>query len=108
MFREAQNEVHDWIDRFEEGYWPPLAMLARLTEEVGELAREINHSHGSKPRKPGEEHPGIDEEIADTLFVLIALANSLDVDLDEAFSRVMAKYRSRDAGRWTPRSSGSR
>ena len=33
---EAQRRVDDWISQFEEGYWPPLANLARLNEEVGE------------------------------------------------------------------------
>ena len=37
------------------GYFSPLANLARLTEEVGELAREINHYYGEKQKKPTEE-----------------------------------------------------
>jgi len=36
-----QEEVDNWISQFEEGYWNPLSMMARLAEEVGELAREI-------------------------------------------------------------------
>lgn len=51
--REMQQEVDRWISQFEEGYWHPLAMLARLTEEVGELAREVNHLYGQKPKNPG-------------------------------------------------------
>ena len=38
---ESQARVHTWISRFEEGYFHPLTNMARLTEEVGELAREI-------------------------------------------------------------------
>ena len=37
--KEMQAEVDSWISQFEEGYWNPLSMMARLTEEVGELAR---------------------------------------------------------------------
>ena len=51
---EAQAAVHAWISQFEEGYWPPLSNLARLTEEVGELAREMNHRFGHKPKKADE------------------------------------------------------
>ena len=51
---ELQQRVDAWIGQFEEGYWPPLSMLARLTEEVGELAREINHLYGHKPKKKEE------------------------------------------------------
>ncbi|WP_461571027.1 nucleoside triphosphate pyrophosphohydrolase family protein, partial [Thermincola ferriacetica] len=43
--KDMQKEVHEWISQFEEGYWHPLSMLARMTEEVGELAREINHRY---------------------------------------------------------------
>jgi Predicted pyrophosphatase len=102
-FSNAQKEVDEWISQFKEGYWKPLSMLARITEEVGELARELNAVYGEKPKKPGEKEAPIDEEIADILFVLVALANSLDIELDAAFSKVMNKYRTRDAQRWTPK-----
>ena len=45
---EMQNEVDEYIGQFKTGYFSPLANLARLTEEVGELAREINHYYGEK------------------------------------------------------------
>ena len=102
-FSDAQKEVDSWLSRFEEGYWKPLSMLARITEEVGELAREINHRFGEKPKKPGEAEAAIDEEIADVVFVVLALANSLEIDMDEAFAKVMNKYRTRDGERWTPK-----
>lgn len=102
-FADVQKEVDEWISQFEEGYWQPLSMLARVSEEVGELAREINHRYGQKPKKNSESASELDVEIADVMFVLIALANSLDIDLDEAFHRMMEKYRSRDSERWTRR-----
>ena len=40
-------------------------------------------------------------ELADILFVVICIANSQGIDLDEAFTAMMAKVTSRDAGRWT-------
>jgi len=101
---EAQKRVDSWIGQFEEGYFPPLPMLARLTEEVGELAREINHRYGGKVPKPGEGAATIREELGDVFFVLICMANSLGVDLQESFELVMEKYRARDEGRWTRRS----
>lgn len=102
-FADAQKEVDAWISQFEEGYWKPLSMLARITEEVGELARIVNHEYGEKPKKPEEPPQEIGEEIADIVFVLLSLANSLDIDMDDAFAGVMAKYRSRDASRWAPK-----
>jgi len=99
-FTEAQRRVDAWISQFEEGYFHPLTNLARLTEEVGELAREINHRFGQKTKKAEEGDGDLAMEIADILFVLICIANREGIDLQEAFERMMAKVESRDAGRW--------
>jgi NTP pyrophosphatase (non-canonical NTP hydrolase) len=98
--REAQGRVDTWISQFQEGYFHPLTNLARLTEEVGELAREINHRFGQKTKKPEEPEGDLAMEIADVLFVLICIANREGIDLDQAFDRVMAKVETRDATRW--------
>ncbi|HYC93163.1 MAG TPA: nucleotide pyrophosphohydrolase [Thermoanaerobaculia bacterium] len=100
-FASVQKEVDEWISQFKEGYFPPLPMLARLTEEVGELARVLMHHYGGKKPKPGEDPGDAGEEIADAIFVLVCLANSLEIDLDQKFGAMMAKYRERDAERWT-------
>lgn len=100
-FHEAQATVDRWIGQFEEGYFSPLTNLARLTEEVGELAREINHRFGEKTKKKTEPEGSMAMELADILFVLICLANSQKINLDEAFVAMMAKVTARDADRWT-------
>jgi NTP pyrophosphatase (non-canonical NTP hydrolase) len=100
---EVQQEIDHLIkEEWQSGYWSPLSSLARLTEEVGELAREINHSYGEKPKKKSEAEGSIATEMADILFILASLANSLEIDLDTAFEEVLAKYQKRDAQRWTP------
>ncbi len=101
-----QQRVDAWISQFEEGYWPPLSNLARLIEEVGELARELNHHYGHKPKKADEPEGDIALEVADILFVLTCLCNSLHVDMSDAFERVLHKYTHRDGGRWTRRTPG--
>jgi len=100
-FRDAQQAVDLWVDQFEEGYFPPLVNVARLAEEVGELAREVNHQFGPKKKKADEPPGSMAMELADILFVAICLANSQQIDLDDAFAQMMAKVTSRDAGRWT-------
>ena len=45
--------------------------------------------------------PVLQERAPDAIFVLVCLANSLDVNLDEKFGAMMKKYRERDADRWT-------
>lgn len=102
-FDEAQQAVDAWIGQFEEGYWPPLANLARLVEEVGELARDMNHRFGSKPRKPDEPDQDLALELADILFVVLVIANQQKVNMGSAFERVLQKYRARDSDRWTRR-----
>ncbi len=98
--KDAQRRVDEWISQFEEGYWPPLANLARLMEEVGELARLVNHRFGTKPKKPEESEQEMAEELADVLFVILCMANEQGIDLDEAFDAVMEKYHLRDGERW--------
>jgi NTP pyrophosphatase (non-canonical NTP hydrolase) len=99
---DVQQEVDHLIrEEWQSHYWQPLSSLASLTEEVGELAREINHHYGEKPKKATEEKGvSISSEIGDILYILASLANSLNIDLNEAFDMVMEKYRQRDAARW--------
>jgi NTP pyrophosphatase (non-canonical NTP hydrolase) len=99
--KQMQQEVDEYISQFKEGYFSPLAMLARLTEELGELAREVNHYYGEKPKKQTEKEKTVAEELGDLLFVLICFANSLNIDLEEAHDMVMNKFRTRDKDRWT-------
>jgi NTP pyrophosphatase (non-canonical NTP hydrolase) len=98
--KELQVEVDAYIGQFKEGYFPPLVNLARLAEEVGELARELNHRFGPKTKKHDEPEGDVALELADILFVVVVLANQLDVDLRDAMERTLAKYRMRDADRW--------
>lgn len=98
---EAQHAVDSYIGQFTEGYWPPLTNLARLIEEVGELARELNHRFGHKTKKPDEPEQDLALELGDIMFVLMVIANEQKIDLDDAFRRVLEKYDARDDGRWT-------
>jgi len=98
--KEIQKEVDTWINQYKIGYWKPHEILARLTEETGELAREINHIYGPKKKKSSEELKDLSDEIADVIFTLSCLANSLNIDLDEAFKRTMNKYYGRDKDRY--------
>jgi len=66
--------------------------MLRLMEDVGELSREINWKFGEKPKKATEEGKEFGYEIADILFTLVCLANSLDINLEEAFNQIMKKY----------------
>jgi NTP pyrophosphatase (non-canonical NTP hydrolase) len=99
----AQQRVDDWISQFEEGYFHPLTNMARLAEEVGELAREVNHQFGQKTKKREEPDGDLAMEMADILFVLICMANREGIDLQQAFERMLEKVETRDETRWTKR-----
>ena len=98
---DTQARVDRWISHFEEGYFHPLTNLARLTEEVGELAREVNHRFGQKSKKRDEPEADLGMEMADILFVLVCMANREGIDLQGAFDQMMAKVEARDTSRWT-------
>ncbi|KSU85564.1 MULTISPECIES: nucleotide pyrophosphohydrolase [Fictibacillus] len=99
--QEMQKEVDTYISQFKEGYFSPLAMTARMTEELGELAREVNHYYGEKPKKSTEKEQTIEEELGDLFFVLLCFANSLNISMEKSFDLVMKKFNTRDKDRWT-------
>ena len=98
--KDIQKQVDEWAQQFKIPYWTPHEILARLTEETGELAREINHIYGPKKKKSTEDLKEMEDEIADIIFTLCCLANSKNINLDEAFNRVMDKCYGRDKDRY--------
>ena len=97
--KELQQKVDDWI-KSHGGYWPPLAMLSAIMEEVGEVAREVNYYEGFKPKKNKEKQVNLGEELADLLFSLICVANYYKINLSNEFDRALTKYLERDSTRF--------
>jgi NTP pyrophosphatase (non-canonical NTP hydrolase) len=97
---DLQQRVDRWVSQFEQGYFHPLTNVARLAEEVGELAREVNHRFGEKTKKAEEDEGDLGMEMADIIFVLICMANREGIDLQQSFDRMMEKVESRDRDRW--------
>jgi len=102
---ERQADVDRWVQAVGGGYWSPHENLARIAEEVGELARLLNHLYGPKPKKPSEAAQELGEELADILFAVICLANSQEIDLDTSFQGVLDKVWRRDRDRYKPSAS---
>ena len=98
--KDYQKRVDRWISKHKLGYFKPLEILARLVEEVGELARELNHRFGPKKKKESEKQADLGDELADAIYTIICLANSLDIDLDKHLNRVLDKHDTRDKDRW--------
>ncbi|GEN56679.1 hypothetical protein GCM10012290_13700 [Halolactibacillus alkaliphilus] len=98
---QMQKRVDQFISQFKEGYFSPEGMMLRFTEELGELAREVNHVYGQKKKKASEEPNTIENELGDLFFVLLSFANSLDIDVAVAFDAAMTKIETRDKDRFT-------
>lgn len=101
--RGMQQSIDRWITDIGKGYFPPLANMAVLTEEVGELARVIVRRYGPQIPKLGDLDRDIEEELADVLWVVGCLANQTGVDLDEAFRKALDKKTQRDRHRFDSR-----
>ena len=97
-----QREVDRWIMEIGKGYFPPLANMAVLTEEVGELARVIVRKYGPQVAKKSDLDRNLEEELADVLWVVACLANQTGVDLTEAFWKTLQKKTLRDHDRFNP------
>ena len=99
--KDIQEEVDEWTGQFTPQYWSPHEMLSRLAEETGEVAREINHLHGTKKKKDSEDTKGLKDELIDVIFTISCIANEGGIDLQEEWERVMKeKHWGRDNQRY--------
>ena len=98
--KKHQKELDAFYKKNGWPYWPPLSILARLMEEVGEFARLVNHTHGSKKKRADEAEQDPEDELGDILYTLICYANANGFDLDRAFRKSLAKVAKRDKHRW--------
>ena len=96
--REAQEMVDNWITTIGVRYFSPLTNMAILAEETGEVSRIMARKHGDQSFKEGES-PNLADELADLLWVTIAIANQEGIDLTEALQRNIDKKTSRDKNR---------
>ena len=96
--RQAQEIVDQWIKTIGVRYFSPLTNMAILTEEVGEVARIMARRYGDQSFKEGEKDT-LGDELADVLWVLMAIANQTDVNLTEALARNIEKKTKRDKER---------
>ena len=101
--QEAQQKVDGWIQQYGGGYFSELTNLGILTEETGELARWIVRKYGDQSLKPSEEHINmaseIEDEMADILWVLLCLANQMNINMTTALEKNIEKKINRDASR---------
>ncbi|MCK9254686.1 MAG: nucleotide pyrophosphohydrolase [Bacteroidales bacterium] len=96
--KQAQNIVNQWITEYGVKYFDVKTNMIILTEEVGEMARVIAREYGEQSKKENEIL-NLEDEIADVLWVLIAIANQTGIDLTRAFEKNIKKKTIRDNSR---------
>ncbi len=69
--------------------------LLDLSSEVGELAKEVSKlsSYGRKERVAITD--SLKEELGDSFYSLVSLANELTLDLEDCLNSVLEKYKLR-------------
>ncbi|MGB4849049.1 MAG: nucleotide pyrophosphohydrolase [Saprospiraceae bacterium] len=101
--QDAQREIDVWIKQYGGGYFSELTNLGMLSEEVGEMAHWIIRKYGDQSLKPNEKEINIDEaiidEMTDTLWVLMCMANQMGIDLEKGLLNNFNKKTLRDSER---------
>ncbi len=94
--KDLQQQVDAWIKQYGVRYFNELTNMAILTEEVGEVARIMARRYGEQSEKESDKHKDLGEELADVLFVVMAIANQTGIDLQAAWDDKMTKRTQRD------------
>ena len=94
-------KVDEAVKVYKQPYWDPIWISSQISEESGEVAREINHMYGPKKKKITEDtNSNLGTELGDLIFAIICMANVHNIDLDEAFDKTMQKIYERDKDRF--------
>lgn len=81
-FEYMQEDTREWTGKYAPQYWPPHEMFTRLSEEIGELAEEVE-----------QKGKGVGEELSDIIFTITCMANSHDIRLDKEWKTyIQEKY----------------
>jgi len=92
MQKQAFRIIDDW-NRKNGMKHNKETVFPHLIEEVGELAKEINH--GILPWRSQFKKEKLDEEYIDVLIQLLIFAEDQDINIEEAFKMKIAKLRER-------------
>jgi NTP pyrophosphatase (non-canonical NTP hydrolase) len=98
--KELQLSVDKWIKEYGVRYFDEKTNTLLLMEEVGEFSRLIARKYGEQSFKSAKTDEEIKDEIcdelSDILFVLVCLANQMDIDIEEIMLKNLNKKTLRD------------
>ena len=89
-FAEIEEKIDHIIEK-SGGYWSPSWLLAAITEEIGEVSKELQLLEGLRPNKEGSK-VRLKEEIGDVFFTLVCLARASKIDIISALNDTIVKY----------------
>ena len=82
------QELQDLVGKIrrERGFtMEPLRVFTLLTEEIGEVARELKRTWS--PNYQAFSKEDLEDEIADVLVCVLALANQFEIDVEKALTK---------------------
>ena len=88
--RHLQDKVKNFCEQHDLSTSSEVRFLD-IVSELGELAKEIL-LHSDYGKKTIDHSARLEEEVGDTIFSLIALSNSFDIDMEVALNKVLKKY----------------
>ena len=96
---QLQIDVDGWVKTHGVRYFSELTNLGILMEEVGELSRLMVRTYGDQSFKETDKGKEISDELADVFWVLTAIANQCNVNLEDAIKSNFEKKTNRDKNR---------
>lgn len=94
MSANWQEKVTDFVNK--RNLHHPISVYALdLMSEVGEVAKEILLASNYGEQTPVFTDDKIQKELGDVLYSLCLVASAADVDLDEALTAALTKYKKR-------------
>jgi NTP pyrophosphatase (non-canonical NTP hydrolase) len=96
---QLQTDVDGWVKTHGVRYFSELTNLGILMEEVGELSRIMVRAYGDQSFKESDKGKELGDELADVFWVLTAIANQCNVNLEDALKSNFEKKTNRDKNR---------
>ena len=98
--KELQLSVDKWIKEYGVRYFDEKTNTLLLMEEVGEFSRLIARKYGEQSIKTSmtddEIKNAIGDELGDVIFVLICLANQMEMNIEDIMKKNIDKKTLRD------------
>jgi NTP pyrophosphatase (non-canonical NTP hydrolase) len=98
--KELQLSVDKWIMEYGVRYFDEKTNTLLLMEEVGEFSRLIARKYGEQSFKTSmtddEIKNAIGDELGDVIFVLICLANQMEMNIEDIMKKNIDKKTLRD------------